>query len=331
MRIEPFGVEQWMNACETRCGCNLGRDLRRVADRRPIARADRCRPGRPARAAPLKLTYGAIEGSDRLRAAIAAFYDRADGARAGRARRDRRQRADLPDARRARRPRGVAGPQLPAAHGHPGEPRRRGAGGAAARGRRLLPDLEAVRRAPAAGRGCWRSANPEQPDRGARRHVGSRGPASPRRLGAYVLCDEVYRGHHQSGDGLTASIVDLTPRGIAGQHVQGVLARRAAPRVDRTGRPRCCGQRYRSIATTRRSASGCSTIISPHRRWSTATRSSAATARWCATNLAVLDAWVGQSRAFVRQADGSGTTALVKIDSRLPSRDFCERLLTGPA
>ncbi|WP_211259883.1 aminotransferase class I/II-fold pyridoxal phosphate-dependent enzyme, partial [Streptomyces violens] len=35
------------------------------------------------------------------------------------------------------------------------------------------------------------------------------------RVGAWVLCDEVYRGVDQDGDGFTASIADLYERGIS--------------------------------------------------------------------------------------------------------------------
>ena len=74
MNIEPFGVEIWMNATETRCELNLAetcihsltpRELLALAgaDRDPLAGLMDAR-----------LTYGAIEGSDRLRRAIAATY-----------------------------------------------------------------------------------------------------------------------------------------------------------------------------------------------------------------------------------------------------------------
>ena len=75
MRIEPFGVEQWMNEYETRCRFNLAEtccESITVAELLDLAELG---PDHLQEHLSLKLTYGAIEGSDRLRAAIAALYD----------------------------------------------------------------------------------------------------------------------------------------------------------------------------------------------------------------------------------------------------------------
>src|SRR5918993_3523864 len=74
MQIAPFAVEQWMNAHETHCALNLAETCVQsltVAQLLDLAGA----PGGIAdQILPLKLTYGAIEGSERLRTAIAALY-----------------------------------------------------------------------------------------------------------------------------------------------------------------------------------------------------------------------------------------------------------------
>ena len=76
MKIEPFGVEIWMNEWETKCELNLAEtcvDSLTIAQLLDIAgRNDRDL----AALLPLRMGYGAIEGSDRLRDAIAALYDR---------------------------------------------------------------------------------------------------------------------------------------------------------------------------------------------------------------------------------------------------------------
>ena len=74
MRIRPFGVEQWMNAHETRCRWNLAEtcvDSLTVGQLLDLAGAP---PDALRELLPMKLTYGAIEGSDRLRTAIAGLY-----------------------------------------------------------------------------------------------------------------------------------------------------------------------------------------------------------------------------------------------------------------
>jgi len=75
MFIEPFKVEIWMNEWETRCTHNLAetcvasitiQELLSLAGLSESALSDLL---------PMKLTYGDIEGSTRLRAAIAALYE----------------------------------------------------------------------------------------------------------------------------------------------------------------------------------------------------------------------------------------------------------------
>ncbi|MEL6564254.1 MAG: hypothetical protein AAFQ59_07405 [Pseudomonadota bacterium] len=75
MQIEPFAVEPWMNAWETRCASNLAetcvqsltvQQFVQLAGRNDHALSDPL---------PRHLTYGATEGSKRLRTAITAPYD----------------------------------------------------------------------------------------------------------------------------------------------------------------------------------------------------------------------------------------------------------------
>jgi hypothetical protein len=74
VKIAPFAVEQWMNAYETKCRYNLAEtcvesltiaELLEMAGQRATILEELL---------PLKMTYGAIEGSDRLRTAIAGLY-----------------------------------------------------------------------------------------------------------------------------------------------------------------------------------------------------------------------------------------------------------------
>ena len=79
MRIEPFGVELWMNEFENDCELNLAetcvdsltvQELLDLTGTSPTDLVDGL--------APLRLSYGAIEGTTRLRAAIAALYQATD-------------------------------------------------------------------------------------------------------------------------------------------------------------------------------------------------------------------------------------------------------------
>ena len=76
MHIEPFGVEIWMNEFETKCELNLAEtcvESLTIAELLALIGHN----GTDLRdLLPMKMTYGAIEGSERLRVAIAALYAR---------------------------------------------------------------------------------------------------------------------------------------------------------------------------------------------------------------------------------------------------------------
>jgi aspartate/methionine/tyrosine aminotransferase len=78
MRIRDFGVEIWMNRWEDHCRYNLAEtcvDSVTVAELLALAEVDA--GAFAAELLPMRLTYGAIDGSERLRAAVAALYETA--------------------------------------------------------------------------------------------------------------------------------------------------------------------------------------------------------------------------------------------------------------
>lgn len=79
MRIEPFGVERWMDAHETAAALNCAEtcvDSVTIQELLALAGMGPEEAARELAAAllPLKLTYGDISGSLKLRQAIAALY-----------------------------------------------------------------------------------------------------------------------------------------------------------------------------------------------------------------------------------------------------------------
>src|SRR5690348_11288768 len=74
VKIEDFAVEIWMNAYETRCLCNLAEtcvDSITFGDLMALSgKGDEIL----AELGAMKLTYGAIEGGNHLRRAIASLY-----------------------------------------------------------------------------------------------------------------------------------------------------------------------------------------------------------------------------------------------------------------
>ena len=76
MKIRDFGVEIWMNRYENHCELNLAEtcvESLTVAELLDMAGK---RDAILSELLPMKLTYGAIEGSDRLRGLIAGLYER---------------------------------------------------------------------------------------------------------------------------------------------------------------------------------------------------------------------------------------------------------------
>ena len=217
MHIEPFGVEIWMNEWETRCDWNLAEtcvDSLTVAELLDLAGLD---DGALQALLPMRLGYGAIEGSDRLRRAIAALYDRRGpetvitahgtiganmlvhkalvqpGDRVIAVVPTYQQHYSIPDSLGAE----VVPLPLKARDG-------------------WLPDLDRLRALAVPGTRLIALTNPNNPT-GALipRPMLEEIAAIARAAGAWVLCDEVYRGTDQAGTGVTDSMADLYEKGIS--------------------------------------------------------------------------------------------------------------------
>ncbi len=76
MKIKPFGVEIWMNQYETQCAYNLAETCVESLTVAQLLDLAGKRGAILDELLPLKLTYGAIEGSERLRGNVASLYAR---------------------------------------------------------------------------------------------------------------------------------------------------------------------------------------------------------------------------------------------------------------
>ena len=147
-----------------------------------------------------------------------------------------------------------------------------------------------------------------------------------RGVGAYVLCDEVYRFLTQE-DGYPESIADLYEKGIAVGSMSKVFS--------------LAGLRLGWIATRSKEAMR---KILLHRDYDTiscgmideALAAIALEAKEAIIgrnrgivkeNLAVLDAWVAKEPRFSYVKPQCGTTALLYCDVDMPSEEFCSKLL----
>lgn len=328
MKIRDFGVEIWMNRYENHCELNLAEtcvESLTVAELLDMAGK---RDAILSELLPMKLTYGAIEGSDRLRGLIAGLYERqtienvvvthgAIGANAlvhetlvepG----DRvisvlptyQQHYSIPESFGA----DVRILKLKPEHG-------------------FLPDLEELRRLATPGTRLICLNNPNNPtgslmDRDFLLEV----VQIARGCGAWILCDEVYRGTDQQGDGMTASIADLYEKGIstgsmsktyslAGLRLGWIVGPKVllhAVSIHRDYNTISVGMLDDHFAA-----------IALENRGKILARSHDITRR----NLAILAEWVEGEPLISWVKPKSGTTALLKYDLPLTSEAFCTKLL----
>ena len=330
MKIRDFGVEIWMNRYETQCELNLaetcvesltvaellddGGQDRRHPRRTPAAEADLWRDrGQPSgcavwspastrsrRPENVTITHGAIGANALVHETLVEPGDRVISV-------------------------------LPTYQQHYSIPESYGADVQILRlteENGFLPDLDATAgargaRAPSSSR----MNNPNNPtgslmDRAYLEQI----VAIARASGAWILCDEVYRGTDQDGDGMTASVADLYEKGIstgsmsktyslAGLRLGWIVAPRElihAVSVHRDYNTISVGMlddHFASIALENRDK-----ILA---------RSHAITR----TNLAILSDWVDGEPLISWVKPKSGTTALLKYDLPISSEEFCIGLL----
>ncbi|WP_110970648.1 aminotransferase [Pseudomonas huaxiensis] len=328
MKIKEFGVEIWMNAYENKCRYNLAETcVESITLGQLLAFAGK-QDSILDELLPMKMTYGAIEGSDRLRDLIASLYDN-------------QERENVIVTHGAIGANALVYETLvepgdhvvsvaPTYQQHYSIPESYGADVSILRLREenaFLPDLEELRGMVNAKTRVIALNNPNNPtgslmDRALLEQI----VEIARSVDAWVLCDEVYRGTDQHGDGFTASVADLYEKGIstasmsktyslAGLRLGWIVAPQAlihAVSIHRDYNTISVGMLDDHFAA-----------IALENREHILARSRAITR----DNLEILDAWVANEPRVSYVRPKAGTTALLKIDTDLSSRDFCVRLL----
>ena len=328
MHIEPFGVEMWMNEWETKCDWNLAEtcvesltisELLEIAGRNSTDLSDLL---------PLKMTYGAIEGSQDLRTAVAALYQR-----------------QSPD--NIIITHGTIGANMlvhrtlvsggdhvisvvPTYQQHHSIPSSIGADVELLHLREedaWLPDLDRLRDMAKPGTRLIALTNPNNPT-GAliQEDILNDIVSIARDCGAWILCDEVYRGTDQHGSGVTTSIADLYERGIstagmskayslAGLRLGWIAAERDLIEDVMIHRD------YDTISVGMIDDHFATLALQNSERILDRSRSITR------GNLAILADWIEGQPKLSWVAPSSGTTALVKYDCPVSSRQFCVELV----
>ncbi|MFM0291394.1 aminotransferase [Paraburkholderia megapolitana] len=328
MKIREFGVERWMDQYENHCELNLAEtcvesltveELLDLAGKKDAILAD---------VLPMKLTYGAIDGTERLRSNVASLYEKqavpnvliTHGAIS----------ANALVYETLVEPGDHVISVLPTYQQHYSIPESYGAQVEILRLRPengFLPDLDELKRMIRPDTRLIAINNPNNPTGSLmERPFLEALVAIARSCGAYILCDEVYRGTDQHGDGFTASVADLYEKGIstgsmsktwslAGLRVGWIVApveligRVQIHRDYNTISVGMLNDLFASIALENRAA-----LLKRNHEI-------------LRTNLAVLDAWIAKEPVLSYVKPKSGTTALVRVDLPVSSRDFCVALL----
>ncbi|WP_353184065.1 aminotransferase [Bosea sp. (in: a-proteobacteria)] len=328
MDIKPFGVEIWMNEYELKCEFNLAETcVESITIAQLLTLAGR-NDTDLSELLPMKMTYGAIEGSDRLRNAVAALYERQKPENIVATHGTIGANALVHQALVSRGDRVIS--VIPTYQQHYSIPESIGAEVVPLILREengFLPDLAELERLATPGTRLIAINNPNNPtgalmDREMLLAIAQ----IARQAGAWLLCDEVYRGTDQDGAGMTASVADLYEKGISTAGMSKAFSL-AGLRLGWIAAPRevieavMHHRDYNTISVG---------MIDDHfaalaleHRDKILARSQSITRG----NLKILADWIENEPLISWVRPRSGTTALLKYDLDMPSRDFCIALL----
>lgn len=325
MYIEPFKVEIWMNEWETRCDLNLAETCVHSLTIGELLKITGQNDDLSALLS-MKMTYGAIEGSDRLRAAIAALYDKPHGITVTHG----TIAANMMAHKTLLSPGDHAVAIVPTYQQHTSIPESLGVDVTRLPLRpenAFLPDPDELRAAMRPDTKLIALTNPNNPtgaliDRAGLEEIAEIARASD----AYVLCDEVYRGTNQEDPGSTISMADVYEKGISTGSVSKAFSL-AGLRLGWIVGPQeltdqamfhrdydtiSVGQLNDHFATM--ALEGADKILA---------RARAITR----TNLALVDEWVETQDRLSWVRPRAGTTGMLKLEVPLSSRAFCIRAL----
>ncbi|MGF1760469.1 aminotransferase [Photobacterium sagamiensis] len=328
MQIKEFGVEIWMNDYENTCRYNLAETCVESLTVEQLLDMSGKRDSIIDELLPMKLTYGAIEGSDRLRDNITSLYQQ-------------QKRENILITHGAIGANALVHETLvspgdrvisviPTYQQHYSIPESYGADVQVLKlqeENQFLPDLNELRDLATDNTRLIVINNPNNPTGALMDEAFLKQIVDiARACDAYLLCDEVYRGTDEHGDGFTASVADLYEKGISTSSMSKSFSL-AGLRLGWIAGPLevikavCIHRDYNTISVGMLDdhfaciALDCRDAILDRSR------------RICNTNRAMLDAWVAKEPLISYIKPKSGTIALLKYKVDMPSREFCVKLL----
>ncbi len=328
MHIEPFGVELWMNEWETKCDWNLAETCVESVTIGELLTLTGKNETDLSELLWMKMTYGAIEGSERLRRAIAALYDTQGTENTIVTHGTIGANMLVHKTLVSSRDRVVA--VTPTYQQHYSIPASIGADVHQLRLREedgFLPDLDALRNLAAPGTRLIAINNPNNPtgalmDRAMLEEIAG----IAREVDAWVLCDEVYRGTEQTGPGMATSIADIYEKGISTASTSKAFSLAGL----RLGWIVAAPELIEMVAIHRDYDTISVGIIDDHfatLALENADRLLERSHGITRKNLSILEDWVDTQPRISWIKPSAGTTALLKFDLPIKSREFCVALL----
>ncbi len=329
MQIEPFKVEIWMNEWETQCTYNLAETCVASITVEELLALTGGSADDLSSLLQMKLTYGDIEGSPRLRTAIANLYANqcieditvTHGTIA----------ANMLVHKAIVEPGDHVLSIVPTYQQHYSIPKSIQADVTTLALREedgFLPNLEALKASVKSNTKLIAFTNPNNPT-GAliERPMLEDMVDIADSVGAYLLCDEVYRGTAQVGDGMSPSIVDLYAKGISTAGMSKVFSL-AGLRVGWVIAP----QEVREQVLIHRDYDTISVgMINDHFAAIALEHADKVLARSheiTRGNLALLEAWIAKEPKVSWVKPRAGTTAMLKLNIPVTAREFCIDLVT---
>ena len=328
MHIEPFKVEIWMNEWENHCAYNLAETCVASITIQELLHISGRNSDDLSALLPMKMTYGAITGSTRLRTAISTLYAGKDVADITVTHGTIAANTLVHKSLVSRGDHIVS--IVPTYQQHYSIPASIDADVQILRLRaddKFLPDLDALRALVTPDTKLIALTNPNNPT-GAliERPMLEEIAQIARDVGAYILCDEVYRGTNQTGDGMTPSIVDVYEKGIAtagmskAYSLAGLRVGWIVAPVEVTEQV-LIHRDYDTISIG---------MINDHfaaMALENKDKLLARSQKITRDNLAILADWVAEQPRVSWVKPNAGTTVMLRVDVPMTSREFCVDLL----
>ncbi len=328
MKIAPFAVEMWMNDWETKCELNLAETCVESLTIAELLALTGRNDDSLSELLTMKMTYGGIEGSDRLRTAITTLYADQNPENIVTTHGTIGANALIHQTLVERGDKVIA--VVPTYQQHYSIPASIGADVHTLKLRAdqdFLPDMDALAEMAMPDTKLIAINNPNNPT-GAlmeRDHL-MQVVEIARKADAWLLCDEVYRGTNQQGDGFAPAIADLYEKGISTASMSKAFSL-AGLRLGWIAAPRPLIEQvmihrdYNTISVG---------MIDDHFAALALEHKDAVISRSqhiTRENLQTLEAWIDQEPLMTWVKPRAGTTALLNYDLDIPSQDLCIEIL----